>query len=160
MKKSICLILTVLLALTLCACGESKTAEPVDLKAACDAAIAQVSEELGDDAPVLMEETSMDLLGSLYAGIGDIELKQSVFYLSPTYTSCEIAMVETASAADAQTVKAIFEARVDLMANDTMYPDEAGLWKNGANVTVNGNYVVLSVLPEGCTVPDALLAKF
>ena len=27
-------------------------------------------------------------------------------------------------------------------------------------VTVNGNYVVLEVLPEGCTVPDAFLARF
>ena len=37
---------------------------------------------------------------------------------------------------------------------------EAGMWKNNATVTVNGNYVVLEVLPDGCTVPDAFLAKF
>ena len=29
-----------------------------------------------------------------------------------------------------------------------------------STVTVNGNYVVLEVLPDGCTVPDAFLAKF
>ena len=54
----------------------------------------------------------------------------------------------------------IFQTRVDEMANNTTYPEEAGLWKNCATVSVNGNYVVLEVLPEGCTVPDAFLAKF
>lgn len=69
-------------------------------------------------------------------------------------------MVEAESAADAEIVRQSFQARVDSMANDTTYPEEAGMWKNNATVSVNGNYVVLDVLPEGCTVPDAFLAKF
>ena len=69
-------------------------------------------------------------------------------------------MVEAESAADAEIVRQSFQSRVDSMANDTTYPEEAGMWKNNATVSVNGNYVVLEVLPEGCTVPDAFLAKF
>ena len=64
------------------------------------------------------------------------------------------------SEADAEIARQSFQARVDAMADDTTYPEEAGMWKNNATVTVNGNYVVLEVLPDGCTVPDAFLAKF
>lgn len=56
-------------------------------------------------------------------------------------------MVEAESAADAEIVRQSFQARVDAMADDTTYPEEAGMWKNNATVTVNGNYVVLEVLP-------------
>ena len=100
------------------------------------------------------------MLNGCYPGIADIQLKQSVFFLSPTATSCEVAMVEVADSADAAKVRDIFQTRVDTMANDTMYPDEAAMWKNSATVSVNGSYVVLEVLPEGCTVPDAFLARF
>ena len=120
----------------------------------------QVQEELGDDAPVLLEETAVELLNSYYPGLEKAQIKQSVFFLSPTATSCEVSMVEAASAADAELVRQSFQSRVDEMANDTAYPEEAGMWKNCATVSVNGNYVVLEVLPEGCTVPDAFLAKF
>lgn len=120
----------------------------------------QVQEELGDDAPVLLEETAVELLNSYYPGLEKAQIKQSVFFLSPTATYCEVSMVEAASAADAELVRQSFQSRVDEMANNTDYPEEAGMWKNCATVSVNGNYVVLEVLPEGCTVPDAFLAKF
>ena len=120
----------------------------------------KVQEELGDNAPVLLEETAVEILNSYYPGLENAKLKQSVFFISPTATSCEVSMVEAESAADAEIVRQSFQARVDAMANDTTYPEEAGMWKNNATVTVNGNYVVLEVLPDGCTVPDAFLAKF
>ena len=144
------------------ACGKDTSGggQSVDLRAAYEAAIAQVNEELGDNAPALLEETAVELLNGYYPGIADIQLKQSVFFLSPTATSCEVAMVEVADSADAAKVRDIFQTRVDTMANDTMYPDEAAMWKNSATVSVNGSYVVLEVLPEGCTVPDAFLARF
>ena len=163
MKKLFTLCLALVLALGLAACGKEKgtsDTQSVDLRAAYEAGIKQVQDELGDNAPVLLEETAVELLNSYYPGIADIQLKQSVFFLSPTATSCEVAMVEAESAADAEIVRQSFQARVDSMANDTTYPDEAAMWKNSSTVTVNGNYVVLEVLPEGCTVPDAFLAKF
>ena len=120
----------------------------------------KVQEELGDNAPVLLEETAVEILNSYYPGLENAKLKQSVFFISPTATSCEVSMVEAESAADAEIVRQSFQARVDAMADETNYPEEAGMWKNNATVTVNGNYVVLEVLPDGCTVPDAFLAKF
>lgn len=149
-----------MLTMTACGAGTADDTRSVDLRAAYEAAIAQVNEELGDNAPVLLEETAVELLDSYYPGLADIKLKQSVFFLSPTATSCEVAMAEVADRADAEKLQDVFQARVDEMANDTLYPDEAALWKNNAAVSVNGSYVVLAVLPDGCTVPDAFLAKF
>lgn len=167
--KKLCVFCMALLMLAMTACGKDTSGggkdtsgggQSVDLRAAYEAAIAQVNEELGDNAPALLEETAVELLNGYYPGIADIQLKQSVFFLSPTATSCEVAMVEVADSADAAKVRDIFQARVDTMANNTMYPDEAAMWKNSATVSVNGSYVVLEVLPEGCTVPDAFLARF
>ena len=135
MKKLFTLCLVLVLALGLAACGkekESSDAQSVDLRAEYEAGIKQVQDELGDNAPVLLEETAVELLNSYYPGLENAKLKQGVFFISPTATSCEV----------------------------SMYPDEAAMWKNSSTVTVNGNYVVLEVLPEGCTVPDAFLAKF
>ena len=163
MKKLFTLCLALVLALGLAACGkekESSDIQSVDLRAEYEAGIKQVQDELGDNAPVLLEETAVELLNSYYPGLENAKLKQGVFFISPTATSCEVSMVEAESAADAEIVRQSFQARVDSMANDTTYPEEAGMWKNNATVTVNGNYVVLEVLPEGCTVPDAFLAKF
>ena len=163
MKKLFTLCLALVLALGLAACGkekESSDIQSVDLRAEYEAGIKQVQDELGDNAPVLLEETAVELLNSYYPGLENAKLKQGVFFISPTATSCEVSMVEAESAADAEIVRQSFQARVDSMANDTTYPYEAAMWKNCATVTVNGNYVVLEVLPEGCTVPDAFLAKF
>ena len=168
MKRMITFLLALVLALSLAACGQKEDSiggdtagdQSVDLRAAYEAGIKQVQDELGDNAPVLLEETAVELLNSYYPGLENAKLKQGVFFISPTATSCEVSMVEAESAADAELVRQSFQARVDGMANDTTYPDEAAMWKNCATVTVNGNYVVLEVLPEGCTVPDAFLAKF
>lgn len=163
MKRVFALLLGLVMAAALVACGgkePSGQGQSVDLRAAYEAGMKQVQEELGDDAPVLLEETAMELLNSYYPGLEKAQIKQSVFFLSPTATYCEVSMVEAASAADAELVRQSFQSRVDEMANDTVYPEEAGMWKNCATVSVNGNYVVLEVLPEGCTVPDAFLAKF
>ena len=174
MKKIFALLLALGVALPVVGCGQKgdnvgggtkddqtqTDGQSVDLRAEYDAAIKQVQDELGDNAPVLLEETAVELLNSYYPGLENAKLKQGVFFISPTATSCEVSMVEAESAADAEIVRQSFQARVDSMANDTTYPEEAGMWKNNATVTVNGNYVVLEVLPEGCTVPDAFLAKF
>lgn len=136
--KKLCVFCMALLMLAMTACGKDTSGggQSVDLRAAYEAAIAQVNEELGDNAPALLEETAVELLNGYYPGIADIQLKQSVFFLSPTATSCEVAMVEVADSADAAKVRDIFQTRVDTMANDTMYPDEAAMWKNSATVCV------------------------
>lgn len=174
MKKFVAMLLALVMALSLVACGQKEDnidgekkndqtqtdGQTVDLRAEYETGIKQVQEELGDNAPALLETTDMDMLNGYYPGIKDVTLKQCVAFQSPTGTASEVVMVEVESAADAETVRQLFQTRVDNMANDTTYPEEAGMWKNNATVTVNGNYVVLEVLPDGCTVPDAFLAKF
>lgn len=174
MKNIFALLLALVMALSLAACGQKEDpiggetkddqtqteGQPIDLRAAYEAGIKKVQDELGDNAPVLLEETDKDYINNVYPGINDVELKQSVFFLSPTGTYCDVVMVEVANASDVDTVKQIFQARIDTLAGDTEYVNEAELWKNNAQISVNGNYVVLEVMPDGCTVPDEFLAKF
>ena len=138
MKKIFALLLALVMALALVACGQKEDniggetkddqtqtdGQSVDLRAEYDAAIKQVQDELGDNAPVLLEETAVELLNSYYPGLENAKLKQGVFFISPTATSCEVSMVEAESAADAEIVRQSFQARVDSMANDTTYPEE------------------------------------
>ena len=90
--KKLCVFCMALLMLAMTACGKDTSGggQSVDLRAAYEAAIAQVNEELGDNAPALLEETAVEMLNGYYPGIADIQLKQSVFFLSPTATSCEL----------------------------------------------------------------------
>ena len=136
MKKTFALLLALVMALALVACGQKEDniggekkddqtqtdGQTVDLRAAYEAGIKQVQEELGDNAPVLLEETAVEILNSYYPGLENAKLKQSVFFISPTATSCEVSMVEAESAADAEIVRQSFQARVDAMADDTTYP--------------------------------------
>ena len=131
MKKTFALLLALVMALALVACGQKEDnsggetkddqtqtdGQTVDLRAAYEAGIKQVQEELGDNAPVLLEETAVEILNSYYPGLENAKLKQSVFFISPTATSCEVSMVEAESAADAEIVRQSFQARVDAMAD-------------------------------------------
>lgn len=57
--KKLCVFCMALLMLAMTACGKGTSGggQSVDLRAAYEAAIAQVNEELGDNAPALLEET-------------------------------------------------------------------------------------------------------
>ena len=123
MKKISALLLALVMALALVACGQKEDniggekkddqtqtdGQSVDLRAAYEAGIKQVQEELGDNAPVLLEETAVEILNSYYPGLENAKLKQSVFFISPTATSCEVSMVEAESAADAEIVRQSFQ---------------------------------------------------
>lgn len=163
MKKWICLLLAALLALSLAACGGTKQddadnksgdepgQQSVDLKQVAEDALAAIS----NDDVVLIPEENPEVIESLYPGLTAVETKQLVVYLPPvTGNACEIVMVETANAADAETVRGILQTRVDNAANDTSYPENAEGWKNHAEVTVNGNRVTLVALPESVSAAD------
>ena len=135
MKKISALLLALVMALSLMACGQKEDniggetkddqtqtdGQSVDLRAAYDAGIKQVQEELGDNAPVLLEETAVEILNSYYPGLENAKLKQSVFFISPTATSCEVSMVEAESAADADIVRQRCQARGGAMADEPKY---------------------------------------
>ncbi len=159
MKKLCCIVLTALLVLSLAACGKATPQEDsksVDLKQAAEDAIAS----LGDEVVLFPVEDTAEI-ESLYPGLTAVETKQLVAYQPPVSGyGCELVMVEVANSADTETVRSILQQRVDNAANDSTYPENAPAWKNNAAVTVNGNYVVMSVLPEGMTLPDAFKAVF
>ena len=171
MKKWICMLLAAMMVLSLAACGGNQNPQQengtqqgdtqqneqtVDLKQAAEDAIAA----LGDELPLFPVEDAAELEG-LYPGLTAVETKQIVAYQPPVSGfGCELVMVEVANAADAETVRDILQQRVDSIANDTAYPENAPAWKNNSAVTVNGNYVVMGVLPEGVTLPAAFKAEF
>ena len=159
MKKLCCIVLTARLVLSLAACGKATPQEDsksVDLKQAAEDAIAS----LGDEVVLFPVEDTAEI-ESLYPGLTAVETKQLVAYQPPVSGfGCELVMVEVANSADTETVRSILQQRVDNAANDSTYPENAPAWKNNAAVTVNGNYVVMSVLPEGMTLPDAFKAVF
>ena len=169
MKKLLCVLLAAVMVLALAACGGNDTpagdnsdpqqdpqTQSVDLKQIAADAVAA----LGDEYPMFPVEDA-DQLESLYPGLTAVETKQLVAYQPPVSGfGCELAMVEVTNAADAETVRAIFQQRVDSIANDTAYPENAPAWKNNSAVTVNGNYVVLGVLPEGADLPAVFKAEF
>lgn len=159
MKKLCCIVLTALLVLSLAACGKATPQEDsksVDLKQAAEDAIAS----LGDEVVLFPVEDTAEI-ESLYPGLTAVETKQLVAYQPPVSGyGCELVMVEVANSADTETVRSILQQRVDNAANDSTYPENAPAWKNNAVVTVNGNYVVMGVLPEGMALPDAFKAVF
>ena len=158
MKKLLCVLLAVMTVLALAACGDKtpqqnggqqdQPAQSVDLKKAAEDAIASI----GNEDIVLMPEEDTDSIEAQYPGLTAVETKQLVVYWPP--------VVEVTNGADAETVRGILQQRVDNAANDTAYPENAPAWKNNSAVTVNGNYVVMGVLPEGVTLPAAFKAEF
>jgi len=100
-----------------------------------------------------------DALDAFHPGLTAIATNQRVAYMPMmTAVPCEIVMVECANAADADAVKAIFQARIDAMVNDHMnYPMVIEAWEKEAKVVSNGNFVALFVV-SGMT--DQVVSSF
>ena len=156
MKKTLVPVLTLLLLVSLCGCSGGKEASPApgtDLgtfyQAIMDAQPADA------EALILFEESNPDLIASFYPGLEAIDLNQQVFYMPPIATHpCEIVLVEVKNAADVQTVADIFQARIDMGADNISYPESAAGWQLYAQVQKSGNFVCMIVLPEGYVIPE------
>lgn len=132
---------------------EAPEAEALDLEALYNQGI-EVLSQMGDSAPILFPETNVDYLNNFYPGLADIELKQLYAGVAPvTNAPFEIILVEVANSEDVQTVKDIFQARVDREAADTTYPENAEAWINNVEITSRDNYVFLAVLMSHCEIP-------
>ncbi len=161
MKKITCQkmttrILTVLLSLCLgilLLSGCQKEPVQFDLATLYDTGMARF--EGGEvEPPFLFPEANLEYLNNFYPGIMDVALTQHFFAMAPvTNAPLEIAMVEVTDKKDVSTVRDIFQARVDLMSDDTAYPEESGIWKKNARVTTRGNYVFLAVLTDDYVIP-------
>ena len=99
------------------------------------------------------------MLDAFYPGLTALTLNQKVAYMPMmTAVPCEIVMVECANAADVETAKGIFKARIDAQVNDQYnYPMVIAAWETEAKVVSNGNFVALLVI-SGMT--DQVVSSF
>ena len=81
-------------------------------------------------------------------------------------SAVEIALVEVASSADVETVKGIFQSRIDYQLGDgenpggLLYPASVELWQNNARIVSNGNYVMLVAVDGADSVVESFNALF
>ncbi len=115
-----------------------------------------------ENAPALVPMEN-DALDAFYSGLTSLSLSQKVAYMPMmTAVPCEIVMVECANAADVETVKGIFNARITAQVNNQFnYPLVIEAWEKEAKVVSNGNFVALFVV-SGMTdqVVDSFNALF
>ena len=156
MKKTGVLGLMILLLMSLCGCGEEpvKGPEPGTPLDSFYQAVLEAQPEEAEEL-ILFEENNPDLIDSFYPGLDEVELSQQVFYMPPIVTHpCEIVLVEVKNSEDVQAVADIFQARIDLGADNKAYPESAAGWQQFAQVQQSGNFVGMIVLPKGYTIPE------
>jgi hypothetical protein len=108
-----------------------------------------------------------EALDTYYPGLSALSPKQCVVQMAMISASAvEIALVEAASSADVETVKGIFQSRIDYQLGDgenpggLLYPASVELWQNNARIVSNGNYVMLVVFENADGVVDSFNALF
>ena len=159
MRKIFALLLAVL-TLSLCGCtgGKTKGPEPGTAVATFYQAILDAQPADAEEL-IFFEESNPDMIENFYPGLTDIELSQQAFYMPPIVTHpCEIVLVEVKNKDDVQAVADIFQARIDMGADDTSYFESAAGWQRFAQVQASGNFVCMIVLPEGCVIPENVFA--
>lgn len=104
-----------------------------------------------------MTEADDATLTNFFAGLSDLSLSQRVIYLcgmSPAPVG-DFALVQVSDSKDVDTVKAIFQARIDYMVGDgngpggAWYPGPTEMWENQSRIVANGDYVML-IVHENC----------
>ena len=156
MKKILSMLLVFLMLISLCGCGSEKKDAP-EPGTALDTFYQAIMDAQPEDVEelILFEEFNPDLIASFYPGLDRVELSQQVYYMPPIATHpCEIVLVEVKNDADVQTVAEIFQARIDMGADNTNYPESAAGWQLYAQVQQSGNFVCMIVLPEGYVIPE------
>lgn len=159
MKKLMLAALALTLVLALAACGGSannnagggtdgaQTEEAPDLKKFYEDFMATLDE---DSTPGMMDANEdASYVDAFFPGLNDVELKQSVLQMAMiSAVAYEIDLVECANESDVETVKAIFQQRIDNQVNGgAWYPATTAAWEK-AELIVNGNVVALIVADE------------
>ena len=115
-----------------------------------------------------MTEADDVTLTNFFAGLSDLSLSQQVIYLcgmSPSPHG-DFALVQVSDPKNVDTVKAIFQARIDYMVGDgngpggAFYPMEQTMWEENARIAVNGDCVMLIVHPDCDSIVDDFNALF
>ena len=99
-----------------------------------------------------------DALDVMYPGLSDLKPKQCLVYMPMiSAVAAEYALVEVSSADQVETVKSIFQSRIDYQVEQgAFYPATVEKWQNSTRIVSNGNYVML-VCFDQC---DAAVASF
>ena len=134
---------------------EKPAAGSVDLKAFYDATIAAHTFQT-------LQEFTGEVLETYYPGMGDIDTKQClVMGTMMSMNNGEFCLVEVTNSADVETVKGIFQSRIDYMVEGgAWYPGPTELWTNSSRVVSNGNYVMMVVHEDCDTIVDEFNALF
>ena len=161
MKKIVSIALTLMLVLSLSACGGkggNGAKEAPDLTKYYE----DFMSSLGADNTPMMMELDADMTEAFYIGLNDIETKQKVMQAAAmSAVPFEFALVEVANTDDAAKVEEIFQARKDAqVAGGAWYPETIAAWEK-AEIITNGNVVALIVAGEAQTAAvDAFNALF
>ena len=150
-----------LLAVSLCACGDSEGGNDkrVDLAAFAQTLLENHEFPMLDRLDPADEEFGATMLESAYPGLKDMDLEQTEVYLAMiSFSGGELALVQAKNADDAAKVKEIFDARVTAKTTEGPgnYPAEVEMWQHNSAVVSNGNYVML-VNSEDC---EAVVGEF
>ena len=134
--------------------SQAPEAQSVDLSAFYESQTTAYGE---GNFPAMMALDS-EALDVFYAGLSDLNPKQCLVYMPMiTAVAAEYALVEVSSADQVETVKSIFQSRIDYQVEQgAFYPATVEKWQNSTRIVSNGNYVML-VCFDQC---DAAVSSF
>ena len=110
----------------------------------------------------MLQLLDADLMEQLYPGMGAVSAEQKLIYGTlMTMNNGEFGLVQVKDSKDVDTVKSIFQTRIDGMINGgAWYPEPTRIWTEDSRVVSNGNYVMM-VVHENCdAIVDAFNALF
>ena len=110
----------------------------------------------------MLQLLDADLMEQLYPGMGAVSAEQKLIYGTlMTMNNGEFGLVQGKDSKDVDTVKSIFQTRIDGMINGgAWYPEPTRIWTENSRVVSNGNYVMM-VVHENCdAIVDAFNALF
>ena len=135
--------------------GGDSSSSNVDLSAFADQVMA--------DHPFgMLQLLDASLLDNLYPGMSNVSTEQCLVYgTMMTMNNGEFGLVQVKDSADVDTVKAIFQARIDTMVNGgAWYPEPTRIWTECSQVVSNGNYIMMVVHEDYQAIVDAFNALF
>ena len=175
MKKIVSLVLALMLALSLAACGSNNAVDTnpgtpspdasnspsASVDPAFSADLAAFYEKMmnaAGEAPMMMDlAADAEMLEMTYPGLKDIETKQLVA-VAPAMSAVavEFVFVEVANASDVETVKGILQARIDAqVGGGAWYPETIEQWEKYSEIVVIDNFVCLFVNSDKDVLIDA-----
>lgn len=169
MKKLITLMMSLLMLVSLMACG-SKNDEPkyveVDLQNFYQTqydALYPLDAEGYSTGPMVDNAAAMpEMLEGFYPGLTAIETKQCLVMMPMmSAVAYEVVLIELADAANMEAVKTILQARITAQAEGgAWYPETIESWKNNSHIVENGPYVMMIVSSDAQSYIDAFNALF